>query len=243
MPALRDPMSLRMDKVVGGFQRTAVALLGEGSDLIFEPLGRHRKIRDDLLEHRVAGVLRGKQTLDILHHENGGLVHLDDSQVLPVEEVLFILVKVLVVGASGAPRQRIRPAGRAADQYPGFLPFSAARISLSIPASSDLPSSGTSPRWLHAQRRWPRQGSCGKQPHRSRPYVAVVVLDVLGATQTPEHCPERQRAMCDSILFNGKGDLEEWLPLVALQDANPSPSPPGPAKDQLWELARQQSSP
>src|SRR3546814_2429390 len=48
-------------------------------------------------------------------------------------------------------------------------------------------------------------------------YVAVVVLDVLGATQTPEHCPERQRAMCDSILFNGMGDLEEWLPFVALQ--------------------------
>src|SRR3546814_11493206 len=50
MPALRDPMALRMDKVVGGFQRTAVALLGEGSDLIFEPLGRHRKIRNALLE-------------------------------------------------------------------------------------------------------------------------------------------------------------------------------------------------
>ena len=56
-------------------------------------------------------------------------------------------------------------------------------------------------------------------------YVAVVVLDVLGATQTPEHCPERQRAMCDSILFNGKGDLEEWLPLVALQGRKSFPEP------------------
>ena len=45
--------------------------------------GRHRKIRKDLLEHRIAGGLRGKQTLDVLHHEEGGLVHLDDSQVLP----------------------------------------------------------------------------------------------------------------------------------------------------------------
>src|SRR3546814_3665157 len=80
MPALRDPMALRMDKVVGGFQRTAVALLGEGPDLIFEPLGRHRKIRNDLLEHWVAGVLRGKQTLDIFHHDDGGLVHLDDRK-------------------------------------------------------------------------------------------------------------------------------------------------------------------
>ena len=35
--------------------------------------------------------------------------------------------------------------------------------------------------------------------------------------QTPEHCPERQRAMRDRILFNGKSDLEKWLPLVALQ--------------------------
>src|SRR3546814_1702810 len=56
-------------------------------------------------------------------------------------------------------------------------------------------------------------------------YVAVVVLDVLGATQTPEHCPERQRAMCDSILFNGKGDLEEWLPFVALQGSKSFPEP------------------
>src|SRR3546814_2805373 len=51
------------------------------------------------------------------------------------------------------------------------------------------------------------------------------LLDVLGATQTPEHCPERQRAMCDSILFKGKGDLEEWLAFVALQGSKSFPEP------------------
>src|SRR3546814_10351068 len=31
--------------------------------------------------------------------------------------------------------------------------------------------------------------------------------------------------MCGSILFNGKGDLEEWLPFVALQGSKSFPEP------------------
>ena len=195
-------------------------------NFILQSLHRHRQIRNDPRKHRFAGVLRRRQTLDILHNEDGGLVHLDDSQVLPVEEVLFILVKVLVLGASGAPCKGIRLTGWAADQYPGFLSLQCRAnfpVDIGFVGLAKLQASRFGGSMLEGT-------GHGRDPAESglidlTAYVAVVVLDVLGATQTPEYCPERQRTMCDSILFNGKGNLEEWLPLVAPQGSKSLPEP------------------
>ena len=149
-----------------------------------------------------AGVLRRKQTLGILH------------------------VKVLVVGAPGASCQGMRLAGWSTDQHPSFLPVQRAP---DFPVDADF--------IRVAQFKTPRLARSmldgaghGRDPVESglidlAPYVAVVVLDVLNGAQAPEHCPERQRAMRDSVLFNGKSDLEERLPLVAVQGGKSLPEP------------------
>ena len=48
-------------------------------------------------------MLGGKQSLDVLHHEYSRTMNLDDSQILLVEKVLFVLVKILVVCTPGSP--------------------------------------------------------------------------------------------------------------------------------------------
>ena len=60
-------------------------------------------------------MLRGKQTLDIFHHENSGFVDSNDSQIFPVEEVFLVLVELFVIGSSGSSSERVGLAGRPAD--------------------------------------------------------------------------------------------------------------------------------
>src|SRR5690606_19792542 len=99
MPALGYAIAFGMNQVVHRLQRSAVSLLREGANFILQSIRGRREIRNDLLEHRISGVLGRQQSLDVLHHEDGGLVNLDDPQVLLVEKVLLVLVEILVVGA------------------------------------------------------------------------------------------------------------------------------------------------
>ncbi len=218
MPALRYSVAFGMNEVIFRLQRVAISLLGERANFIFQSLCRRGQVRNNLLEHRTSGVLRRQQALDVFHHKNGRLVNLNYSQVLFVEKMLLILVKILIIGTPRPPRQGIRLARRATNKYPSLL-----TIQCSLDFSIDTV------RIRLAKFQAPCLHSCVLESlSHSRnateggfidlaSYMTVVMSDLLGTAQAPEHRPQGQCSMCDFGLLNGKANLKERLLLMPLQ--------------------------
>jgi hypothetical protein len=74
-------------------------------------------VRADMTEHTLAEILRGQQTLHILHHERRRPDHLDKPQIALVQRLFHIMLKsILVMRTTSSPNKRIRLARRTANQ-------------------------------------------------------------------------------------------------------------------------------
>src|SRR5690606_31057239 len=91
---------LRFDDEVIPFQVFDTRAFDERANLILQSPLDSLEIVQDSVEHVVSGMLRGEQSFDVLHHENGGSMDPDDPEVFSIEEMFCISFNGLVVGAS-----------------------------------------------------------------------------------------------------------------------------------------------
>ena len=74
----------------------------------------------DSVKNEGAAVTGGEHSLHVFHDEDGRFVLADDPQILLIEEVFFVALKLFdrLTRAPCASRNGVRLAGRAADQNP-----------------------------------------------------------------------------------------------------------------------------
>ncbi len=179
------------------------------SDLVGEALRRCCEVVEDPREHRSAAVVRRQKALHVLQHENRWCMDPQDPEVFAIEEVLLVGLEVLVVGSTGAARQRIRLARWPADQHPArrvcqgssYARVDARRTYLAKLRVQDLA--------LGFHRSMPNRIERIELFTRHLSAKQFVIASQLaGIGELPAYCPEPQGLASDLVLLNGESDLE-----------------------------------
>jgi hypothetical protein len=230
--SLRYPVSLGFDEIVVRAQPEDLIAFDERSDLVRDAPCGCRKILADPREHGQAAVMGRQQPLDVLHHEDGRRVRLDDSQVLAVQEVLFVRLESLVVGASCPSGQRVGLARRPAYENP-------ARGSSEGTPDSRIDKRGTALAQFRvhdfgtrlAQRLfdlWQGVEGFSTDLATQQPEVGIKLTD--RRKMAPDRS-QSQRAARNLVLFNGQGDPEGALPALVGERGEAFAQAPGTRED------------